>query len=723
MEMTLDEALKKGIEAHNAGQAQEADRFYTTILQSQPNHPDANHNMGLLAVGVGKTQEALPFLKKALEANPSIAQFWISYIDTLVKLDRTAQAKTAFDEAKRNGAEGEAFDTLEVMLNRNDEAGELAKVAPIMYQAIGHREAGEFLAAINLLTDSLNKFSNNAEFLSLLVQCYLGNNDLENAFLYLEKAKKIDPHNSSVGWNDARLNLKTNDFANALIIAKRTHENFPDDIEGIGVLGVCLRTSNEIDESMFYLDKAISLNPGYAEALIHRGLIKLARNDKLEALSDLETAHNLKPHIEQIWDLVISLKLEFQQYSEAIPILERIVKTEPNNAKNIAILAQCNQSLGNLDAAIDSYQKALEIKPDYVDVYNNMGVCLKGKNDLDAAINSYKLALQIKPDFADAYQNLGNALQDKGDLEAAIENYKQSLKLKPDNAEAYNNMGNALQDKGNLKAAIGSFKQALKVEPKYADAAWNLSGTSKTITESKNWLEQCLKADESHLNATLTLAALKFYEGDKSGFNDLVQSPLNDHSYMRSFAWVFNLPRLPELYFHRWALFDCIIEKSEKTRPFYEFGVWRGEAFRHLIKTFKKGYGFDTFEGIPEDWHDKKVGSYSSDGNIPTIAGGEFIVGKFEDTLATFFSEPRPMASVINFDADLYSSTILALNFSKPVIDNHTILIFDEFIINRNWEQDEYKALNEFCSNNNYTYEVIAISFFTKQVAVRLVSS
>ena len=114
--------------------------------------------------------------------------------------------------------------------------------------------------------------------------------------------------------------------------------------------------------------------------------------------------------------------------------------------------------------------------------------------------------------------------------------------------------------------------------------------------------------------------------------------------------------------------------------------------------------------------------TYSSNGTIPQIEGGEFIVCKFEETLPQFFSEPRPMASVINFDADLYSSTICALNLSKPVIDQHTILIFDEFIINGNWEQDEFKALNEFCSNNTYTYYVLAMSFFTKQAAVRLIS-
>ena len=58
MELTLDEALQKGIEAHKAGQIQEAERLYTAILNAQPNHPEANHNLGALVVGVGKMQDA-----------------------------------------------------------------------------------------------------------------------------------------------------------------------------------------------------------------------------------------------------------------------------------------------------------------------------------------------------------------------------------------------------------------------------------------------------------------------------------------------------------------------------------------------------------------------------------------------------------------------------------------------------------------------------------------
>jgi tetratricopeptide (TPR) repeat protein len=412
---------------------------------------------------------------------------------------------------------------------------------------------------------------------------------------------------------------------------------------------------------------------------------------------------------------------EKTEIDELVADYAKIAELVMETAETFSFKGTILMARGYRDAAIDCYKHAIKIKPDFINSYLNMGIAQNKKGDREAAIDSFKQALKIKPDDAEAYFNIGSVLQNKGEYDAAIDSCKKAIKIKPDFAEAYNNMGNALNDRGELGAAIDSYKQAIKIKPDFAEVYWNLHGTSADIAEAKNWLKNCLKSDDSHVLARLTLAALSFYEGNEKDFDTLINSSLWDHPYTRSFSWVFSLPELPKLYFARWKMFDFIAERAIQSRPFYEYGVWRGEAFRYLIKTFKKGYGFDTFEGLPEDWHTEKAGSYSSDGKMPEIDGGEFVVGKFEDTLPEFFSVQRPMASVINFDADLYSSTICALNYSKSVIDTNTILVFDEFIINKYWEEDEYKALEKFCSENKFNYEVLAVSFFTKQVAVKLI--
>ena len=69
MELTIDQALQQGIAAQRQGNLQDAERLYFGILESQPNHPEANHNLGILTVALGKPVDALPFFKKALEAN------------------------------------------------------------------------------------------------------------------------------------------------------------------------------------------------------------------------------------------------------------------------------------------------------------------------------------------------------------------------------------------------------------------------------------------------------------------------------------------------------------------------------------------------------------------------------------------------------------------------------------------------------------------------------
>ena len=153
-----------------------------------------------------------------------------------------------------------------------------------------------------------------------------------------------------------------------------------------------------------------------------------------------------------------------QALSESSQMLEKF----PNSVILFNIVGASNAGLREFDAAIESYKKALEIKPDYAEVYYNMGIALKDKGDPEAAIDSYKQALKIKPDYAEAYNNMGIALTDKDDPVAAIDSYKQALKIKPDYADAYINTCEAYEKSNKLaelSEVISRAKTALKEFP------------------------------------------------------------------------------------------------------------------------------------------------------------------------------------------------------------------------------------------------------------------
>ena len=124
MELTIEQALQQGVAAHKEGKLQEAERLYRAILQSQPAHPDANHNLGVLAVSVNKAEAALPLFKTALEANPKIEQFWLSYIDALIKEKQFENAKLVIEQAKTQGVAEEKLNVLEAQLTPTAQVNE-----------------------------------------------------------------------------------------------------------------------------------------------------------------------------------------------------------------------------------------------------------------------------------------------------------------------------------------------------------------------------------------------------------------------------------------------------------------------------------------------------------------------------------------------------------------------------------------------------------------------
>ena len=132
-----------------------------------------------------------------------------------------------------------------------------------------------------------------------------------------------------------------------------------------------------------------------------------------------------------------------------------------------------DQDIGKYKQAIKHYTKAIALKPDYAEAYNNRGAAKYSLDQHVEAIKDYDQAIRLKSNFAEAYNNRGAAKNSLGQHVDAIADYNHSIKLKPDYAEIYYNRGNAKRDLGEHEDAINDYDQAIRLNPDDAEAYYN----------------------------------------------------------------------------------------------------------------------------------------------------------------------------------------------------------------------------------------------------------
>lgn len=137
-----------------------------------------------------------------------------------------------------------------------------------------------------------------------------------------------------------------------------------------------------------------------------------------------------------------------------------------------------------------------------------------------------------------------------------------------------------------------------------------------------------------------------------------------------------------------------------------EFGVGAGGSLA-LIADHMPVIGFDSFEGLPEDWRPDEgfnAGMFAQS-KIPQIENATVVVGLFADTLPAFDWPDR--VGLVHIDCDLYSSTRTVLEHAGHMIQSGTILVFDEMFGYSNADQHEEKAFTEWALSQNLAYQVL----------------
>ena len=169
----------------------------------------------------------------------------------------------------------------------------------------------------------------------------------------------------------------------------------------------------------------------------------------------------------------------------------------------------------------------------------------------------------------------------------------------------------------------------------------------------------------------------------------------------------------------REEIFDLVGERiSDRQVLYLEFGVWKGAATRYWSKLLRNPrsnlHGFDSFEGLPENWTiDMPRGYFSVDGRVPELDDPrvQFFKGWFDDTLASY-RPPSHEVLVALIDADLYSSTKCVLNFLGGVLAPGSYLYFDDF----NHRNDELRAFDEFVNRTGLSFSVVGATRVLSEV-------
>ena len=415
---------------------------------------------------------------------------------------------------------------------------------------------------------------------------------------------------------------------------------------------------------------------------------------------------------------------------EAVASYLSALKTNPNYAEAHTNLGLALMDLGKREEAEASYLKALAIKPEFAQAHFNLGNVLLDLGRTDEAVASYQKALAIKPDYAETHSNLGAAFKELGMMDNARASYQDALTIKPDFAEAENNLGGAFHDMGKLEDAETCYRGALDKKPEYAEAHYNLHALvldPDDMMPSIQCMKKAIEYNPDNRDYRFILGLLLDYSGDPQAaaehFDQVEKGGNSDRAKLDAWRYIQSADnKLPVLTGSNIQAFKLALDGAAKDGLVMEFGVRFGTSIRQIACLVDQDvHGFDSFEGLPEAWHHEPKGTYSTKGVLPSVQENVFLYsGWFEETLPDFIDKHQDPVRFINIDCDIYSSTKTVLDLLSGQFGQGTVIVFDEFIGNENWREDEFKAFQEAVQTYGWAYEYLGFSFMTKQVVVRI---
>lgn len=333
----IQEAFGNAVSHHQAGQLKEAGELYQAILQVDPQHADANHNLGVLAVQLDQVSASLNFFKTALAARPGESRFWHSYIEAL-------------------NAAGEHGAALELMQLGRQHGIAIPDAAPPEAPTQPSTNAEPSAAAGKIKTPAAGE-------LQAINQAFRNQDYVRLEKLALTLTEKY-PY-AMDGWKALSLACyHTQRYALALPANRKMVELRPQDAQTHADLGLILWRLRQLDAAEAAFLQALALDPNVSDTHTNLGNVRKDQERLGEAITCYQRAIELDPRQAVPYSNLGVLLTTQQQFREAENCFRTALQLEPNNAFALRNLSTVLTKLGHLGEAESVIRQALVHEPD-----------------------------------------------------------------------------------------------------------------------------------------------------------------------------------------------------------------------------------------------------------------------------------------------------------------------------------------------------------------------
>jgi hypothetical protein len=171
----------------------------------------------------------------------------------------------------------------------------------------------------------------------------------------------------------------------------------------------------------------------------------------------------------------------------------------------------------------------------------------------------------------------------------------------------------------------------------------------------------------------------------------------------------------------KYAINTALDLDKKKDGSYIEFGVGQGISINYFSKFVGEIYGFDSFDGLREDWvgFSKSKGSFTQFNKVPSLNNNvKIIKGWVQDTLKNFLEKNQPKITFVHMDMDTYETSKFILENIKPYMQNEAIILFDQLYNFPAWDGGEYKALKEVFNEEDYDFKAFSID--NRRVVIKI---